>query len=167
METIAENKTTVTQELFFDALAAADNYRSTVMKGMGFLAALWLVLLAVTVFLGMPIGMAVMELAVIGAVGVWLLVIYPRNRSKSAFHAMQRKFNGDMDRSIRFYTDRLEIETAEACTEFTYHEMIRITQTKKVMILTTADKTGIFFALDGFTKGDAQTVRKAVEAIIL
>lgn len=167
MEPIAENTTTVTKPLFLRAMQVADDYRRKALRGIGLLAGLWVALLAFTVFIGMPLGIAMMELLVIGAVGAWLLVFYPRTRGNAAFQAMERKYGGDLTRHITFYPDRLTVETSVSTAEFTYHEMIRIRTAQNVMVLTTADNTGIFFSLDGFTMGDAQTVKAAVEKVIL
>lgn len=167
MEPIAENTTTVTQPLFFEAMAAADNYRETALKGMGVMAAAWVVLAGITVFRGMSLGLALMELAVLAAVGLWLIVLYPRSRYKRGFKAMQDRYDGDLTRQIHFYRDRLVIDTCLNSAEFTYHEIIRIRKTRNLLLLVCADKTGLFFALDGFSKGDADTVVQAVEKVIL
>lgn len=163
MQTIAENETIITKQLFFEAMAAAGGYRSTARKGMGVLLGGWLILLLFTVTQGFPIQMALMELAVIAAAGVWLLVILPRGKYNRAFQKLQDR-SADMMRTVLFYNDFCVVDPDGSNVTFAYKEIVRLRRTRHLMVFTVADKTGTYIDIDGFTKGSADTLERLIRS---
>lgn len=162
METIAENKTTITQKLFYEAMAAADNYRSSALKGMAVLMGGWLVLLF-TLMQGFPVQMALMEFTVIAAAGVWLLVLMPRGKYKRAYQKLLSRTD-DMTRTVLFYEDFCVVDPEGSKVTFAYKEIVRLRRTRHLMVFTVADKTGTFIDMDNFTKGSADALERLIRS---
>lgn len=165
MDIIAENTTTITKSLFFEAMAAADNYRASALRGLGVLLLAWLALLGVTVYAGMNMSITMIELALIGAAGIWMLVILPRHKYTRAYNAMENKCGGNMERTVYFFEEHCEVHAASGVTSIGYDEINQVTQSKHALVLTAEDKTGVMAALDGFTVGDAQTVKEMIRMV--
>lgn len=167
MHTIAENTTTVTQKLFIEGMTAADGYRKYVLKWMGILLALWVVLASFIVAQGMGFGMALMELGILAAVGVWLIFFLPRGKYKRAYASMERRYGGNMTRTVLFYKKECRMIAGETEVTLSYEEIAAVKETRHTLVLTSPDKTGILISLDGFTKGDAESVQAQIRKIQL
>lgn len=165
MDIIAENKTTVTKSLFFEAMAAADNFRASALRGLGVLLLAWGALLGVTVFAGMNMRITMMELAMIGAAGIWLVVILPISQYTRAYNAMEKKCGGKLEHTIFFFEAHCEVHSAAGMTAIGYDEIEQVTQSKHALVLTAEDKPNVMAALDGFTFGDAQTVKEMIQLV--
>lgn len=163
METIAENKTAITKKLFFEAMAAADSYRGSALKGMSVLLGGWMILLLFTLLQGFPVQMALMELFVIAAVGVWLLVVMPRGKYKRAFQKLQER-SEDMTRTVLFFEDFCVVDPEGSNVSFRYQEIVRLRRTRHLMVFTVADKTGTFVDMDSFTKGSADALERLIRS---
>lgn len=158
METIAENRTLVTKSLFFEAMSAAGKAKTSGLRAVLVLAVLWLALLGLTLWQGMPLASAFIELAVIAAVGFWILAILPRGQYRKAFLLLEKRSHGQMERTLTFFPDQFFVVSGGEKLRFSYSEIVSWKETKHLLVLTCADKTGIMMDKQGFSKGDAQTV---------
>lgn len=165
MEPIAENRITITKSLFYEGMlrVSAEHYGKLAKKAILFLGAVWLLLTAVTVWLQQSLVYVAAELVILCLIALWIGVYMPRNKAKKAFRAMEGKYGADLDRVTRFYEDRLEVEAAGQRTAVFYSEIARILPSKRLLVLVTADKTGILLALDGFTPGGEAILRERIK----
>lgn len=158
METVAENTTVVSKKLYYEASAAVDKSRGYAWKGVGILGLGWVVFALVTLLLKGSPAMALGELLVLAAVGVWLLWVFPRRKYSRGFKAMCDRNGGNMERRILFYEDCCVVEMWDSTVTIDYSQIEKTTRTKNALVITCFDKTGTMVSLDGFSKGDAQTV---------
>ena len=93
MKTIlAENRFILTKTLFYEGMrrVSAASYGKTVKKLLIGVALLWLALSVWTVRRSGSVSYALMELAVLAAVSLWLAVLLPRGRARRAWKRPQR-----------------------------------------------------------------------------
>lgn len=160
MGTIAENTTEITRALFDEAMAVVGTYRSFAWKCVGFLAAVWALLLLFTMNMGLGLSFAVRELIVLVPVGIWILVFLPKSRNKRAYASMLRKYNGNPRRTVLFGNDCCVVEADGMSLRIPYGEIAQVRQTRHLLVVTCYDNTGFFLSLDGFTKGSLETVQR-------
>ena len=165
MELLAENRFTITKSLFYEGMlrVAKENFGPFAKKILLILAVLWAILAAVTlVFSGTPIY-ALVELIVVILVGVWLCVFVPRNKARRAWTVLESRCGADLERVTRFYPGYLEIDSGGEETTVLYEDVRQILLSKRLLVLTCADRVGVLIALDGFASGDAASVQTLIE----
>ena len=165
MELLAENRFTITKELFYEGMLRVINesYGPFTKKIMLVLAAAWAVLAAVTLMGSGSLSYAVVELVVVVLIGVWLSVFVPRNKARRAWAALEARSGTDLERITRFYSSYLEADNGmEEITVF-YEDIRQILQTEHLLVLLSVEKVGVLVARDGFVSGDAATVQTLVE----
>lgn len=165
MEVLAENRFTITKSLFYEGMlrVSAEEYGKLAKKAVIFLGAAWLVLTAVTLWQRQSLVYAGIELIVLCLVAVWLYRFVPRNKAKRAFKLLEEKYGSDMERTTRFYKERLEVESLERKTTVLYSEIRQVLYAKRLLVLVAEDKTGILLKLDGFACGSAEKVQQLIE----
>ena len=164
MEPLAENRFTITKELFYEGMLRVikESYDPFKKKILLVLAAAWAILAAVTLMGSGSLSYAVMEFVVVVFIGVWLSVFVPRNKARRAWAAMENR-GGDLERITRFYSSYLEADNGmEEITVF-YEDIRQILQTKHLLILLNTERVGVLVARDGFVSGDAATVQALIE----
>lgn len=161
MEKIAENTTTVNKKLYYEAMTAADDYRSSALNSIYTLLGAWAILLAYTLMRGVNVIMVFVELGILTLAGLWLLLILPRRKYSKAYYAYWSECGGKMERKTVFYE---ECCVADG-TVLAYKDMDVVKQTKRLLVLRTADKTGVILLLDGFTLGSGQAVADQIHKI--
>ena len=164
MEPLAENRFTITKELFYEGMLRVikESYDPFRKKVLLVLAAAWAVLAAFTVFQRGSLSYAVVELVVVVLIGVWLSVFVPRNKARRAWAAMEAR-GSDLERITRFYPSYLEADNGiEEITVF-YEDIRQILQTEHLLILLNVEKVGVLAARDGFVTGDAAAVQTLIE----
>ena len=164
MEVLAENSFTITKKLSYEGLLriSAEDYGKFAKKAVLFLAAAWLVLAIFTLWQGQGIGYIVIEFVILCLVSLWISVYVPRNKAKRAFKALEARYGSDLQRTIRFYEDRLEVTTPETQKTVPYSEITQVLHSKNLLILVTEDRSGILVALDSFTLGSDDTVQDLI-----
>lgn len=164
MKLQAENRFTVTKELFYEGMLriSRDSYGKFAAKAMLVFSGIWLALLAFTLISSGSMTNVFFCLFVIVLIGIWLCLWTPRNNAKKAWKNLQSSYGSSVKRITRFYEEHLEI--SGDCPEKTvaYSDIREIKQSKNLLILICADKVGIMLALDGFTTGDIHTVQALI-----
>ena len=164
MEPLAENRFTITKELFYEGMlrVTKESYGPFVKKIMLVLAAAWAVLAAVTLMGSGSLSYAVVELVVVVLIGVWMSVFVPRNKARRAWAALENR-SGDMERVTRFYPGYLEAGNgSEEITVF-YEDIRQILHSEHLLVLLSVEKVGVLIARDGFVSGDAAAVQALIE----
>ena len=165
MEILAENRFIITKSLFYEGTlrVSKEGYGKTARKIVLVLAALWAVIVAVTLLTrGNPMFILI-ELVILGLVAVWVAVYVPRNNAKRAFGALQNKYGAELERVTTFYADHLEVEGYGVSSRIEYADIRQVLYSKNLLVLVTQDKVGVMLKLDGFTLGDAERVRKLIK----
>ena len=165
MEPLAENRFTITKELFYEGMLRVikESYGPFIKKIMQVLAVAWAVLAAFTVFKRGSLSYAVVELVVVVLIGVWLSVFVPRNKARRAWAAMENRCGSDLERITRFYPSYLEADNGiEEITVF-YEDIRQILQSEHLLVFLSVEKVGVLVARDGFVSGDAATAQALVE----
>lgn len=165
MEPLAENRFTITKELFYEGMlrVTGESYGPFIKKVMLVLAAAWAVLAVVTVLGSRSLSYAVVELVVVVLIGVWLSVFVPRNKARRAWAAMENRSGSDLDRVTRFYPGYLEADNGmEEITVF-YEDIRQILQSEHLLVLLSVEKVGVLVARDGFVSGDTAAVQALIE----
>lgn len=165
MEPLVENRFTMTKELFYEGIFRVnrESFGAFTKKMLLVLAALWAVLVAVTLFSNGSVGYALTESVVLILVGVWLCVWMPRSRAKRAWRALEARCGSDLERTVRFYDGWLEVSSSEDEISILYEDVLQVLPAKHLLVLTSEDKVGVLLALDGFTVGSADEVRTLLE----
>ncbi len=76
---------------------------------------------------------------------------------------MNSRYGDDLNRTTRFYTDRLVVETMENQTTIHYSEIKQVLYSPRLLILVTEDNSGVLLKLDGFTYGSEITVQNLLK----
>lgn len=165
MEPLAENRFTITKELFYEGMLRVikESYDPFKKKIILVLAAAWAVLAAFTLFQRGSLSYAVVELVVVVLIGVWLSVFVPRNKARRAWAALEARCGTDLERITRFYPSYLEADNgSEEITVF-YEDIRQILQSEHLLVFLSVEKMGVLVARDGFVSGDADAVQALVE----
>lgn len=164
MEPLAINSFTITKSLFYEGMlrVSRESYGKFARKALLVLAGLWLVLLVITLVADGNIFQTLGYLAVMAFAGIWICVIMPRNNAKRAFAKLTAQ-SGVLERTTCFYEDHLQITAENSITTIEYLQVSQILTSKRLLILTCEDKRGILLLLNGFSVGDAQTIRSLIE----
>lgn len=164
MNILAENRFTITKSLFFEGMlrVSREDYGKFAKKADAFLGLLWLLLAALALWQHQGLAFVGVELVVVCFAGLWITVLLPRNKAKRAFDALQTRSDG-LERIIRFYPERLEVDAPGTQTVVTYSEIQRVLRTKRLLILITTDKTGILVKRGGFLSGSEEIVQERIQ----
>ena len=162
-ELLAENQFTITKKLFYEgmALISRDSYGKFVKKVTIALLGVWLVLFIITLAAKANLLITLGELALVAFLCVWISVYLPRSRSKRTFKELQ--LQGDLTRTTRFYTDHIEMKSENRREEIAYDQVKDILQGQNLVVLICKNRIGVMLALDGFTVGNAETVRNIIQ----
>lgn len=160
MQTVAENKITVTKELYREGMKRIIqvDYTPTVKKLLIGVTAAWLLLMAYTVWRGGSIVALSFEFVFIILAVTYVAVIIPRGRIKKGWKALLDRSGGSMERFTSFYEDRLEVETSAGNLILNYEDVTGVLETEHMMIIRSAEHLGVIVALDGFSKGSREDV---------
>lgn len=157
---IAENRYTLTKELFYEGMdrVTKETLGPTVKKVVLGLAAAWIILAAVSVLLKQNLFFIAFETIVLLMVSLWFTVYLPRHKRMGAYNKLEGQYGSDMDRTTRFYEDELVINAAGRELSFSYADIVKKLSTEHLLILLTADNTGIMIAKNGFTLGSESMI---------
>ena len=164
MEPLAENRFTITKELFYEGMLRVirESYDPFKKKIMLVLAAAWAVLAVFTLTGSGSLFYAVVELVVVVLTGVWMSVFVPRSKARRAWAALENR-GGDLERVTRFYPGYLEAGNGvEEITVF-YEDIRQILWSEHLLVLLSAEKVGVLVARDGFVSGDMAAVQALIE----
>ena len=165
MEPLAENRFTITKELFYEGMlrVVKESYDPFRKKIILVLAAAWAILAAVTLIGSGSLSYAVMELVVVVFIGVWLSVFVPRNKARRAWAALEARSGADLERITRFYPSYLEADNGmEEITVF-YEDIRQILKSEHLLVLLSVEKVGVLVARDGFVSGSVADVQTLIE----
>ncbi len=167
MNPIAENHTEITRKLFFEGMDAASGaeYRKTANKAVLAFAALWAALFVFSVSQGMNMIILAGEFLLIALIALWLLFLFPLFKTKRAYKIMEERSGGNMERVFRFYSDFLTVESGAGEITVQYGDIIKYAGTKRLLVFTCRDKTGVMLARDGFVSGSAEIILNQINSI--
>lgn len=158
--TIAENRYTLTKSLFYEGMGRVmrQSYGKTSNRAVLGLLAAWIVLAAATIIMKQsPVYIAV-EAVVLSLAALWIKAYMPWHKARSAWKKLEAAYGTDMERTTRFYEDRLTVHAAGREVTVAYEEIVRKLRSEHLLILVSADKTGILVKRDAFTKGSEEEV---------
>ena len=162
---LAENRFILTKTLFYEGMrrVSAASYGKTVKKLLIGVALLWLALSVWTVRRSGSVSYALMELAVLAAVSLWLAVLLPRGRARRAWKTMEDNGSAEAERITEFFDGHLEVNTGLRTVSLAYGEIAEILHTDSLLLLISREKTGIMLKKDAFTRGTEETVLQLIE----
>ncbi len=165
MKLIAENKFTVTEELFREGMKRLIDldYGPALKKILIFLAAVWAAVAAYILWKGGNLIPVLIETFALALVVLYLSVFLPRSRIKKGWKAMRERSAGEMERVTRFYEDRMEVLTTVDPLIVNYEDVTRTLETAHLMIIQNTGKLGVMIALDGFTQGTKEDVLRLIQ----
>lgn len=160
MEILAENRFHLTRALFFEGMAriSRDTYGKWARKFTLVFLIVWAVMAILLLCIGGTIGQALIYLALVAVICLWLNLLAPRSQAKKAWKALVSRCGEDPERITRFYGEHLEIDAGGALKTIPYTDILEIKQTKGLLVLVCADKVGVMAAKDGFVSGSAENV---------
>lgn len=166
MEILAENRYVMTKSLFLEGLncMSRDSYGKTAKKCTIGLLLLWVVMSGLLLAIGGTVGQALVYLAAIGFICLWLNVLAPRKQANKRWDALLSRCGEDSERSTCFYEDHLEIITDGFQKTIPYSDIVKIMQTKQLYVLVCKDKMGVMVTKDGFVTGSAGEVTALIGA---
>ena len=158
MEPITENRYILTKALFFEGMAEAS--RATLGKITGravlALAAVLAALAVSTALFHLSPAFFVLEGALLILAALWLRVLLPRRRAGKAWKKLESQCHGEMERTTRFYFDRLIIDTSQRQVTVPYRHVEQVLESPRLLVLISRDHTGILVPRDGFIRGTAE-----------
>lgn len=167
MEMLAENSFALTEGLFREAMGclSRNSYGKTAGKWTLILLLIWVVISAVLIFLGGPVSQILVYLAAILFLCYWLIVAAPRKHAKKAWDALLSRSGEDPRRITRFYPDHLQVDAGGTVKTVPYGDVLQIRETKNLIMLICADKTGIMVAKKGFTLGNYEEITALIRSV--
>lgn len=165
MKLIAENKFTVTEELFREGMKRLIglDYGPALKKILIFLVAVWAAVGAYILWRGGHLIPVLIETVALALVVLYLSVLLPRSRIKKGWKAMRERSDGEMERVTRFYEDRMEVLTTVDPLIVNYEDVTRTLETEHLMIIQNTGKLGVMIALDSFTLGTKEDVLRLIQ----
>ena len=164
MNPSAENHFTLTKKLFLEGMlrVSRDSYSKFALKYILLLAALWAAFLVYTLMTAGSMANVLICLVVVALLSLWIGVWTPRKHAKKAWNAQRRIYGDTMERTTTFYGDHLEIRGDCAERDIDYTDIRKVLESRNLILLLCHDRMGILLAQDGFTRGDAQTVKDLI-----
>lgn len=163
MESIAENRITITKEVFLEGMLriSRDSYGRAARKSMLVFLAMWLVLLIWTMASGGSLSQTLSYLILIGLIGLWVCVYLPRYSAGRSWKTQEAKYGSSMERVTCFYPDRLVITGEGIEKEMLYADIEALKESRNLLILLCRDNTGVMLSRTGFS-GKNETEIKAL-----
>ncbi len=161
---IAENRYTLTKALFDEGMKQVwtEANGSFIRKAVCVLVGIWAIMTGITICLKQSPIVALLEALVLLLAGLWVAVLMPRSKTKRAFRQLQNRCGTDMERTILFYEKYLTVNAAGSEVTVAYEDLIRVRSTGHLLILVSADKTGVLVKRDSFLRGSEEAVLAAV-----
>lgn len=166
MKPIAENRFTITKALFYEGMLriSKDSYGKAAIKYSFVFVAIWVAMAAFLLFTGGTIGQALIYLALVSVIILWLNVFAPRSHAKKGWNALVNRYGTAMERRVRFYKDHLEVDGDCSPKTVTYQEILEVKEAKHLYVLIGVDKVGVMVARDGFAYGDFDEVLALIKS---
>lgn len=158
MEPIAENRYTLTKALFSEGMGRVigENYGKTAKRGVLALLGAWLLMAALTLILKQNPAWLAVEALVLALAALWITVYVPRAKTGAAWKKLKALYGNELERTTRFYQDRLTVEAAGREVTVAYADLARSLTTDRLWILISHDKTGILVKRDSFLRGSVE-----------
>lgn len=165
MEYFAENRFRVTKALFLEGMNSVlrDGNRKIAVRAAVLMGLLWLALLAFTLLSKGDVALTLGYIVILVLVWLWLFVYMPRGNARRAWKAWCMQYGMNMERVTRFYPEHLEITGSGTKKTVSYWEVLKIIQSRHLLILVCQGQVGIMLALDGFTGASVQEVLERIQ----
>lgn len=162
MELKAENKYTITEELYREGMnrIMENEYMPAAKKLLIALGVIWVILAYVTLRFGGGLLLVIIEFAAAVFAGFWMMAVSPKKRVTSAWAATRRAADG-LDRHAMFYEDRMEVEPGDLIVN--YENVQKTLETEHLLILISDEGVGVMLVRDAYTLGGQETVMALLE----
>lgn len=153
MDFLAENRTTVTKKLFREGMLriSRDGYGRSAGKAVLVLLGMWLVFLIWTLCSGGSFAQSLGSLGLVGLLALWICVYLPRYNAGRFWKAQEAKYGSVMERTVRFYPDRLTVTGEGIAQSVAYSQITGIKESRNLLVLICENKTGILLSRTGFS----------------
>lgn len=159
-EPLCENRFTLTKSLFYEATRLV--YRDKNGKLLRWLfislGVLWAALALFALRQGGGLVSALIELFVLAFAWLWASVLIPNGKARRAWAQLC-----DTERTVRFYGDRLVVDTGERSLTVPYPAIVKTLRSKNLVIFITDEHNGIITARGAFTIGTEETALKLIK----
>ena len=158
----------MTKKQFYEGmnLVLRDRSGKTMRALMIFLGIAWVVLAFWSLDRGDGLLIPALELLAVALVILWTTVLLPLRRTRRAYKEMEARGTADAERIVRFYGDRLEVESAGKRTSFSYEDLSRILQGKTMLVFLAENGKGVLVKRDSFTEGNEEALVRRVKEIM-
>ena len=162
---IAENKYTLTKELFYEGMkrVSMENDAPFAKKAILGIAAAWVIMSAVTIFLGQNLVYILFEAVVLLLVSLWIAVYLPWHKRKNAWNKFLDQYGSDTERTTRFYEDSLVVDAAGREVSISYEDIVKILSSEHLLIILTEDNTGILIEKNSFIRGSESDILEIIQ----
>ncbi len=127
-------------------------YVFNVMGKMPMLRSLFLFILGLILYFIVEENMKYLMLAC-SFVGIFCVVAFPIVMINNLEKAGKRLHNGHFEKTFVTFGDNIIMNEGKVHLEFEYNQIVKIHQTKRLIILSFSDNAGIIVSKEGFTKG--------------
>ena len=161
-ECIAENRYTLTKELFDEGMKRVSQGKDAplIRKTVLWISAAWLVMTAAAVILNQNLLFILFETLMIVLIILWLTIFLPGRKRRTVYRRLEEQYGSEMERTTRIYTDEIIVNAAGREIRFPNNDIEKILETGRLLILLTSGSTGILLAKDGFIRGSEAAVRE-------
>ena len=166
MEKYAENRFTITKKLFMEGMLriSREGYGKSAGRAMLLILGLWLAFFGYTLAVQGDVVTCLGFLFLITLAGIWLCIGMPRSNARRLWRNMEAKYGCDLQRTTAFYRDHLIIQGVGLEKRIPYEKVIRIRQSRRLLILICEDKTGVLVARNGFITGTCNEVMELLRS---
>ncbi len=167
MKPVAENRYTLTKNLFYEGMGYVVRlaHGKTANRGIIALMIALAILAAATLLLKLSPGLVFIETFFVLAAALWIKVYLPRSKARAAWKQLTRKYGDQMERTTCFYFDRLTVQTAGQETKVKYCDIDEILMTRNLLILVASDHTGIMVERDAYVTGSEEDALSAISRV--
>lgn len=170
MRKLAESHIEITLPVYREGMNAINGkrFKSLIKKLLIFMIIIFAALTAYNLKKSFNPFVILIEAAIIVLLCVYMIVIMPRSARKKSYRAMCKRSETDVPRrTMEFFEDHLIIYAeAGRKTDVSYEEISEISETPDLWVLICKDRSGVLISKEGFSLGNFETVREAIEKIM-
>lgn len=144
-ESVAQCTFVLTKSTFLEGMRCTqkDALGKTMRWVFLVLVVLWLAISVLSIAANGGVGLALSELVVLIALIVYVAIWLPYSRAARAWKNMEASGQADSERTIRFFTDHLQLELPGQQKEIAYAEVIKSLESRNLLILICDNRAGI------------------------
>ncbi len=160
MKKLAECHYTLTKDLFYEGMLRVLRKRDGVFtrRVILVLLAAWTLISVFSLHSGGSVFLVGSEFVVVMLVILWILVYIPRHKASSGFKDLRNRCGDDLDRTVIFYSDHLEVLSSGTSLSVGYDEIADIITSRNLLILIPESGPSVAVTHDGYTLGSEESV---------